>query len=184
MTAPHSTTRADRGTTDGGNQKTIRALIVAMNSAVRAVRLYPVENTAVQKAIAELGACADRVRESEGHCTVRRVGDYLFVNDTRLRLTFDNYAAVAALLGLFREAGIGGVGTSEAPPDKEVAVLRKSGVHGTLDDFFPGGAALSQAMRSPDVTIEVHLAAGDARGHAWGCDLSADYVRINAHYTT
>ncbi|MFN9796115.1 MAG: hypothetical protein ACK57A_07500 [Gemmatimonas sp.] len=97
MTAPHSTTRADRGTTDGGNQKTIRALIVAMNSAVRAVRLYPVENTAVQKAIAELGACADRVRESEGHCTVRRVGDYLFVNDTRLRLTFDNYAAVAAL---------------------------------------------------------------------------------------
>ncbi|MFN9424433.1 HD-GYP domain-containing protein [Gemmatimonas sp.] len=123
MTAPHSTTRADRGTTDGGNQKTIRALIVAMNSAVRAVRLYPVENTAVQKAIAELGACADRVRESEGHCTVRRVGDYLFVNDTRLRLTFDNYAAVAALLGLFREAGIGGVGTSEAPPPRSWVVL-------------------------------------------------------------
>ena len=46
------------------------------------------------------------------------------------------------------------------------------------------GAALSQAMRSPDVTIEVHLAAGEARGHAWGCDLSAEYVRINAHYTT
>jgi len=34
------------------------------------------------------------------------------------------------------------------------------------------------------VTIEVDLAAGDAVGEAWGCDLSAEYVRINADYTT
>jgi glutamate N-acetyltransferase/amino-acid N-acetyltransferase len=44
--------------------------------------------------------------------------------------------------------------------------------------------ALSQAMRSPDVLIEVDLAAGSAEGEAWGCDLSADYVKINALYTT
>jgi glutamate N-acetyltransferase / amino-acid N-acetyltransferase len=48
---------------------------------------------------------------------------------------------------------------------------------------FDAGA-LSQAMRSPDVRIEVDLAAGEAEGHAWGCDLSAEYVRINALYTT
>ena len=120
MTAPHTTVR---GATDGGTHKTVRAFIVAMNGAIRAVRLYPVENAAVQKAIAELGSCADRVRESEGQCTVRRVGDYLFVNDTRLRLTFDNYAAVAALLGMFREAGIGGIGTFEAPPPRSWVVL-------------------------------------------------------------
>jgi HD-GYP domain-containing protein (c-di-GMP phosphodiesterase class II) len=123
MTAPHTTAHTDRGAPDGGNQKTVRAFIVAMNSAIRAVRLYPVENAAVQKAIAELGSCADRVRESEGQCTVRRVGDYLFVNDTRLRLTFDNYAAVAALLGLFRDAGIGGVGSFAAPPPRSWVVL-------------------------------------------------------------
>jgi len=45
-------------------------------------------------------------------------------------------------------------------------------------------AALSQAMRAPEVRIEVDLAAGTAEGHAWGCDLSADYVKINALYTT
>jgi glutamate N-acetyltransferase / amino-acid N-acetyltransferase len=44
--------------------------------------------------------------------------------------------------------------------------------------------ALSQAMRSPDVLIEVDLAAGEAEGEAWGCDLTADYVKINALYTT
>ncbi|MEM6427845.1 MAG: bifunctional ornithine acetyltransferase/N-acetylglutamate synthase, partial [Deinococcota bacterium] len=30
----------------------------------------------------------------------------------------------------------------------------------------------------------VDLAAGNGRGQAWGCDLSADYVRINAEYHT
>ena len=43
---------------------------------------------------------------------------------------------------------------------------------------------LSQAMRDPDVRIEVDLAAGSAEGQAWGCDLTADYVKINALYTT
>jgi glutamate N-acetyltransferase/amino-acid N-acetyltransferase len=44
--------------------------------------------------------------------------------------------------------------------------------------------AVSQAMRGPDVLIEVDLAAGGAEGRAWGCDLTADYVKINALYTT
>jgi len=44
--------------------------------------------------------------------------------------------------------------------------------------------AVSQAMRGPDVRIEVDLAAGTAEGRAWGCDLTADYVKINALYTT
>lgn len=44
--------------------------------------------------------------------------------------------------------------------------------------------AVSQAMRGPDVRIEVDLAAGGAEGRAWGCDLTAEYVKINALYTT
>lgn len=125
MTIPGSAggNRPDGNLVDAGSQKTARAFVVAMNSAIRAVRLYPVENAAVQKAIAELSASAERVREVEGHCELRRVGDYLFVNDTRLRLTFDNYAAVASLLGMFREAGIGGVGLFEKPLPRAWVVL-------------------------------------------------------------
>nr|GMD11342.1 arginine biosynthesis bifunctional protein ArgJ, chloroplastic isoform X2 [Ipomoea batatas] len=35
-------------------------------------------------------------------------------------------------------------------------------------------------------TVEVHISIGDGRGSgvAWGCDLSYDYVKINAEYTT
>ena len=43
---------------------------------------------------------------------------------------------------------------------------------------------LSNAMRAEEVTIVVDLGAGNSSAHAWGCDLSTDYVRINAEYTT
>lgn len=45
-------------------------------------------------------------------------------------------------------------------------------------------ADLSARMRSNEVTIEVSLGAGDASATGWGCDLSAEYVSINADYTT
>lgn len=45
-------------------------------------------------------------------------------------------------------------------------------------------SALSQLMRSPDVRVDVDLGVGAFAGTAWGCDLSAEYVNINALYTT
>jgi glutamate N-acetyltransferase/amino-acid N-acetyltransferase len=45
-------------------------------------------------------------------------------------------------------------------------------------------ASLSQKLQAEEVLIEIDLAAGDALGDAWGCDLSAEYVHINADYTT
>ena len=44
--------------------------------------------------------------------------------------------------------------------------------------------AVAAAMHAGEVLIEVDLAAGDAAAKAWGCDLTADYVRINAEYRT
>jgi len=45
-------------------------------------------------------------------------------------------------------------------------------------------AVLRARMRTPNVTISVACAAGEARAVAWGCDLSYDYVKINADYTS
>lgn len=39
-------------------------------------------------------------------------------------------------------------------------------------------------MRSSDVHLVAALNAGDASAHAYGCDLTREYVDINAHYTT
>ena len=40
------------------------------------------------------------------------------------------------------------------------------------------------ALSHPRLDIDIDLGAGDGTGHAWGCDLSEGYVRINADYTT
>ena len=44
--------------------------------------------------------------------------------------------------------------------------------------------ALSKAMTADDVAIDVHLGAGESSATGWGCDLSTDYVHINADYHT
>ena len=45
-------------------------------------------------------------------------------------------------------------------------------------------AAVSGAMHAAEVHVDIDLAAGGFEASAWGCDLSADYVRINAEYRT
>ena len=44
-------------------------------------------------------------------------------------------------------------------------------------------SAVVAALQQPRSEIDIDLGAGDGRGHAWGCDLTAGYVRINAEYT-
>ena len=44
--------------------------------------------------------------------------------------------------------------------------------------------AVRQAFDKPEIEIEADLGLGEARSEAWGCDLSEEYVRINAEYTT
>ena len=45
-------------------------------------------------------------------------------------------------------------------------------------------ALVAEHFRQADVTIEVALNQGEARATAWGGDLSAEYVAINAEYMT
>ena len=69
--------------------------------------------------------------------------------------------------------------------DQDAVVIRfgDTEVYPTLLDDA-ALAALSGYMRSPDVRIHVSLATGIADATVWGCDLSDDYVRFNADYTT
>ena len=39
-------------------------------------------------------------------------------------------------------------------------------------------------MDTEEVAIRIDLACGEATATAWGCDLTAEYVSINADYTT
>ena len=43
---------------------------------------------------------------------------------------------------------------------------------------------MKEIMHEDEVTITVDLHSGQEKGTAWGCDLSYDYVKINALYHT
>lgn len=43
---------------------------------------------------------------------------------------------------------------------------------------------LKQLLRSNEVKIHVSLGIGESQATVWGCDLSAEYVRINGEYST
>ena len=61
---------------------------------------------------------------------------------------------------------------------------------GDVDVFLDGAPvpfdpdALRQVFGQPSIDIELRLGLGQGRATAWGTDLSAEYVRINADYTT
>jgi HD-GYP domain-containing protein (c-di-GMP phosphodiesterase class II) len=86
-----------------------RQLIFALYGALRAVKLYPVENAAVQKALADVTAQGRGLIELAGELELRMSGEFIFVNETRLRLDLDNFASFSHLLALFRGAAIGSI---------------------------------------------------------------------------
>jgi glutamate N-acetyltransferase/amino-acid N-acetyltransferase len=61
------------------------------------------------------------------------------------------------------------------------------GPHCVLEAGTPTAADLagvSKAMDVPEVQLRVDLGLGEHEATAWGCDLTAEYVSINADYTT
>jgi HD-GYP domain-containing protein (c-di-GMP phosphodiesterase class II) len=102
--------RAPSDSSTGGDSYVRRAgrnLIFSTYGALRAVKLYPVENAAVQNALVELTSQTKELLSSEGELELRMSGEFIFVNQTRLRLDLDNFASFSHLLSLFRASGIG-----------------------------------------------------------------------------
>lgn len=76
------------------------------------------------------------------------------------------------------------VGSRHYPIDMARVALHMQGLL-LYENGAPTGqdrTALRAKLREPRVLIEVDLGAGAGRGVAFGCDLSYDYVKINADY--
>ncbi len=84
-----------------------RGLLLSFYAALRSLKLYPLENTTVQKALDDLLAAGAQLLGAEEEVEIRVSGDFLFVNDTRLRLELDNYASFSQVLGLLRTFEVG-----------------------------------------------------------------------------
>ena len=81
---------------------------------------------------------------------------------------------------------VGVIGRSDVAIVEEAVTVTVCG-HGLFERTVPipyDEATVSRAMSGDEVTIEVDLGAGEASATGWTCDLTADYIRINADYTT
>ena len=95
------------GTDDSFVRQKGRAFIIALYSALRALKLYPAGHATVQRALEELAALTREIVASESDLELRVSGEFIFVNGTRLRLDLENYASFSHVLSVFRVCGIG-----------------------------------------------------------------------------
>ncbi len=86
-----------------------RRLLAALYGTLNALRLYPVENETVQQSISDLHRIVERVIQAEGGAEVRVVGDFFFLNETRLRLDLSNFSTFGSFARALHDHGIGAV---------------------------------------------------------------------------
>ncbi len=96
-----------------------------------------------------------------------KLGDFLMLENGQ-PLTFDRAAASAYLKQIAAESSL---------PKDFIATNNSN------DLSIDRSAIQAQRVDNP-VIIAVSVGNGNGSGKAWGCDLSYDYVKINAEYTT
>lgn len=84
-----------------------RSLVLALHASMQSLKLYPVENATVQNVLEELRKIVARIFERESQFELSLVGDFLFLNDARLRLDLQDYASFAQVAALLSRHGVG-----------------------------------------------------------------------------
>ena len=110
-------------TTDGFLRHAGRDFLVVLYTAFRSLKLYPVENAQVQKALDDLAQNTQHLLEVEKELEVRLQGEFIFINSTRLRLDLDNYASFSHILGVLRQCGVGAVRIDEGVERKQLQIF-------------------------------------------------------------
>ncbi len=113
--------------------------------------------------------------DAEAELAARRIANSLLVKtalfggDPNWGRILQTVGAGCVRLDLLRtEVRLGGVSVFRAGASTGTAARARAGL----------------ALRAPEVEIEVRLGAGRGHCRIWTCDLSYEYIRVNADYTT
>ncbi len=150
-----------------------RKLLSSFYGGLRALKLYPVENAAVQQSLNELHELMTTLLQSEGTVELRVVGDFFFLNETRLRLDLSNFSTFGSFAQLLNDHGIGAVDVTSGLTREEWApflslLLRKGGGENAFEAFGErlSGTAVEHIdvrpekdVHQPDLSKEEAMAA-------------------------
>ena len=135
-----------------GLQDAGRKLLSALYSALRALKFYPIENEVVQQALDEVHGVVASILVGEGFVELRVVGDFFFLNESRLRLDLRNFSTFGSFAGVLREHEIGELVVDRGVQRDEWELL------------------LSLLLSSPDEELPFEGVRRAARGNRSGAD--------------
>lgn len=129
-----------------------RELLLHLYAALRSLKLYPVENAQVQKALDELHRHALAILEAEGELEVRVQGEFIFINATRLRLELESYASFSYVLNIFRVCDVGKLRVDPGVERREWQVLLSALLlFGERQDDVDVHGAIAERLMAADV---------------------------------
>ena len=141
-----------------------KKLLTAFYGAFRALKLYPIENEAVQQALTELHGLMAGLAAEEGAVELRVVGDFFFLNETRLRLDLTNFSTFGSFARALTDHGIGEVivlnGVTRAEWAPFISLLLRPGAEeepyqAFLDRFE--GVPVEHIDVKPEQDVEVEV---------------------------
>jgi HD-GYP domain-containing protein (c-di-GMP phosphodiesterase class II) len=159
ISAPRRSTIAETvGSTDSFLRHAGREFLVVFYAALRSLKLYPIENAQVQKALDELYAATRHVLDVEQELELRLQGEFIFVNQTRLRLALENYASFSHVLQVMRTCGVGTIRLDDLVDRRELQILVSlllsyAAREASPDTLYEISAKLSEAGAT-HVTVE------------------------------
>ena len=129
-----------------------RDFLIAFYSALRSLKLYPVENDQVQRALDSIFDTTRSLYEVEGALELRVSHEFLYVNSVRLRLNLNNYATFSHVLTTLRQCGIGMVDVEEGVQRREWQIFLSQLLAYAPSDGVPDLSGLWQRMAQGGIT--------------------------------
>ncbi len=134
-TSAHRRSIADSAaSTEGLVRQAGKDFLVDFYTALRSLKLYPVENDQVQKSLDELDKAARVVSEIEGSLEVKISGDFLFVNGTRIRHDTESVTSFSEVIDTLRRCGVGSFGADESADRGDWQVFALTLVNSGVDE--------------------------------------------------
>jgi len=166
MTTPRSSTSVENlQTSDSYIRGAGRDFLIHFYTALRSLKLYPLENPVVQKSLDDLVSLSHSIVSREQELEVRVTGEFIFVNSTRLRLDLDNYASFSHVLSVLNGAGVGQVRAEEGADKREwtsfCSLLLNTAGRDTGGQAFHALTAKMAEAGITHIAVEPPLEAGD-----------------------
>jgi HD-GYP domain-containing protein (c-di-GMP phosphodiesterase class II) len=105
--------------TDDALRAAGREIATLLQAASRSVRLYPASNPQVRRTVAEFTTAVRHIFDADERFELRIAGDFLFINDLRLRLERDETSAIEFVRSYLRDSGVEGVGLMAAATEDD-----------------------------------------------------------------